>query len=180
MLLLLQGCVAIQIGLYPNARFAPVDPATVQIYSSFPPDSSSFEVIGEFTVGETMSEYDSLFYQRLKRRVGEVGGNAVVIGRNLERVIGLQIPGAVSSTTTASGSAVVSSMGNTAVATGSMASRSTSVATPPNLLRLAPIPDADTLSALSRFGERTMRCITRARLLSRPESKFLRVERLRE
>lgn len=134
--LVLQGCVAIQIGIYPNSNFPPVDPSTVQIYGSFPPDRNSFDVIGEFTVEETMSSYDSLFYQRLKRRIAEVGGNAAVIGRNLERVIGINIPGTTSSTTTASGSAVGTAFGNTAVATGSSVANTTTVVTPPQALQV--------------------------------------------
>lgn len=133
---LLASCVGIQIGIYPNCNFPPTDPATVQIYRAFPPDRDTYEVIGEFTVEEGLGDYDSLFYQRLKRRVAEVGGNAVVLSRNLEGVVGFTTPAQASSTTTASGSAVGTTYGNSAVVNGSVASQTNTTYTPPQTLQV--------------------------------------------
>ena len=133
---LLTGCVAIQIGIYPGFNFPPTDPATVQIYRSFPPDSDTYEVIGEFSVQEALGDYDSLFYQRLKRRVAEVGGNAVILQRSLEGVVAFTIPGQASSTTTAVGTATATAFGNNAVATGATASHTSATYTPPQKLEV--------------------------------------------
>ena len=134
--LFFNGCVGIQIGLYPNYNFPPVDPATVQIYRAFPPDRASYEVIGEFTVEEGLGDYDSLFYQRLKRRVGGVGGNAVVLSRNLEGVVGITTPGRAISTTTASGLAVGTTYGNNATVSGSAVAQTNTTYTPPQTLQI--------------------------------------------
>lgn len=135
-LFLLAGCVGIQIGIYPNCDFPPTDPATVQIYRDFPPDRNAYVVIGEFTVEEALGDYDSLFYQRLKRRVAEVGGNAVVLARNLEGMVGFTAPGRTTATTTASGTAVGTAYGNNAVVSGSVVSQTNTTYSPPQTFQV--------------------------------------------
>ena len=135
-LILFTGCVSIQIGMYPNCNYPPVDSSTVQIYRAFPPDRETYEVIGEFTVEEGLGDYDSLFYQRLKRRAGEVGGNAVVLARNLERVVGITTAGHSTSTTTTSGSATGTAYGNTVVGSGFALAQTNTTYTPPQTLQI--------------------------------------------
>lgn len=92
--LLLPGCVSIRTALYPNAHFAPVSPERVQILRRLPPDPNSYRIIGEVSADDMPSSDDYFLTRALKKKVGALGGDAVVLERNLESIQGSFTSGA--------------------------------------------------------------------------------------
>lgn len=132
----LVGCVSINTALYPRSNYPPSDPSRVQILHSFPPDRDSYEIIGEVSVGETMDEYDSMFNDRLRKKVALSGGDAVVLGRDLERMVGFTTPGQSSTTGSSFGTASGSVVGQSFIGSGVTNSNSQTVYTPPTTVAL--------------------------------------------
>ncbi|MBI4399066.1 MAG: hypothetical protein HY586_08050 [Candidatus Omnitrophica bacterium] len=84
---LVSGCAAsIYTAKYPSAIYPPVPPEQVQILSDYPPNPNSFVVIGEVSVGQMSGEMDHFTRKELKKKVGEMGGSAVVLRRRLENI----------------------------------------------------------------------------------------------
>ncbi len=80
----LAGCVSIKTAVYPNASYLPTPPEKVQILKNFPPNPATYQVIGEVYVPEMNYEDSSFFEKRLRKKVAQAGGHAVVLFKYLD------------------------------------------------------------------------------------------------
>ena len=80
-LIVLSGCVSIHTALYPDSNFSPTNPKNVQVLKDFPPDPSTYRVMGEFATDEGLGDLltDSIFQNRLRKKVATLGADAVVL-----------------------------------------------------------------------------------------------------
>ena len=97
--MILSGCATPSSAVYPGKSHPPTKPENVQIYESFPPDPSSYEIIGEVRFDEDVVEVmPSVINKQFKREAAKNGADAIVIDRSTTGMIMRQVPGRINTT----------------------------------------------------------------------------------
>jgi hypothetical protein len=105
LLALSSGCVSIHSGAYPNSSFSETEPADIQVLTDFPPDATTYSVIGEFHTDEGVGDLltDSLFQRRLRKKAAKIGADAVVLYAEYSKTYEVTRPATSSTQTNYSG-----------------------------------------------------------------------------
>jgi len=92
----LSGCATPSSDLYPGHVHSRTDPDNVRIYESFPPDRSSYDIIGEVRFDTDVVEVlPSVVNKQFKREAAKKGADAIVIDRSATGMIVRTVPGTI-------------------------------------------------------------------------------------
>lgn len=87
-ILLVGSCVSINSQIYPHIaanNLTIKDPTKVTIFNDFPPDMTTYQIIGEVNIDETFDDLhtDQLFLNRLRKHAASKGADVVVLKTRL-------------------------------------------------------------------------------------------------